>query len=131
MKTTWLIGCMCKGGDTFSLAVLIDRGLDHRQAHLDTIIFDMRCMLIAKGEFLVRFYPFLLLLCSVLRVQESLSEIRQAFFVSFLIHFVFDFCFFSCLFFFLHCLCFFMLRKRPYDSMERRVNTVAGTPQRL
>ena len=28
MKTTWLIGCVCKSGDTFSLAVLIDRGLD-------------------------------------------------------------------------------------------------------
>ena len=28
MKTTWLIGCVCKGGDVFSLAVLIDRGLD-------------------------------------------------------------------------------------------------------
>ena len=28
MKTTWLIGCVCKSGDAFSLAVLIDRGLD-------------------------------------------------------------------------------------------------------
>ena len=28
MKTTWLIGCVCKDSDVFSLAVLIDRGLD-------------------------------------------------------------------------------------------------------
>jgi hypothetical protein len=28
MKTTWLIGCVCKRCEAFSLAVLIDRGLD-------------------------------------------------------------------------------------------------------
>ena len=44
MKTTWLIGCMCKGGDVLSLAVLIVRGLDLSQANnVDEHIFGGRC----------------------------------------------------------------------------------------
>ena len=43
MKTTWLIGCVCKSGDTFSLAVLIDRGLDlHGQSYDKTNHFGCR-----------------------------------------------------------------------------------------
>ena len=43
MKTTWLIGCVCKSGDAFSLAVLIDRGLDlHGQSYDKTNHFGCR-----------------------------------------------------------------------------------------
>ena len=45
MKTTWLIGCVCKNGDVFSLAVLIDRGLDLNGQTMKRIIFGS-----AKGE---------------------------------------------------------------------------------
>ena len=45
MKTTWLIGCVCKSGDTFSLAVLIDRGLDLHGQSYDT----KRIIIGAKG----------------------------------------------------------------------------------
>ena len=44
MKTTWLIGCVCKSGDTFSLAVLIDRGLDLQIRRCNRMFFgDRRC----------------------------------------------------------------------------------------
>ena len=44
MKTTWLIGCVCKSGDTFSLAVLIDRGLDLQIRRCNRMFFgDARC----------------------------------------------------------------------------------------
>ena len=43
MKTTWLIGCVCKSGDTFSLAVLIDRGLDLQVRRC------IECFLVIRG----------------------------------------------------------------------------------
>ena len=36
----WLIGCVCKYGDIFSLAVLIGRGLDQRFKHVRIAVLD-------------------------------------------------------------------------------------------
>ena len=36
----WLIGCVCKYGDVFSLAVLIGRGLDQRFKHVRIAVLD-------------------------------------------------------------------------------------------
>ena len=66
MKTTWLIGCVCKSGDTFSLAVLIDRGLDLQIRRCNRIFFgDARCDARHHGRLLLlTFLPTLSLFSS-------------------------------------------------------------------
>ena len=61
---------MCKGGDTFSLAVLIDRGLDLRPANqVSKSLFGYAMMLSLKMQ--ISSFRFVsLLLCSVLRVLD-------------------------------------------------------------
>ena len=67
MKTTWLIGCVCKSGDTFSLAVLIDRGLDLQIRRCIECFLVMRGVMPATTVGCFFSHPTTFL-CSVLRV---------------------------------------------------------------
>ena len=57
MKTTRLIGCKCKYGDVFSLAILIGRGLDLVIFVLKSILvqFNVKSVLLAMR---IHLFPF-------------------------------------------------------------------------
>ena len=57
MKTTRLIGCKCKYGDVFSLAILIGRGLDQVILVLISILvqFNVKSVLLAMR---IHLFPF-------------------------------------------------------------------------
>ena len=57
MKTTRLIGCKCKYGDIFSLAILIGRGLDQVILVLKSILvqFNVKSVLLAMR---IHLFPF-------------------------------------------------------------------------
>ena len=73
MKTTWLIGCVCKSGDTFSLAVLIDRGLDLQVRRCIEYFLVENGVMPVSTTWSASFHTYLEFLCSVLR---ALSRVR-------------------------------------------------------
>nr|DAF34306.1 MAG TPA: hypothetical protein [Caudoviricetes sp.]DAO47512.1 MAG TPA: hypothetical protein [Caudoviricetes sp.] len=46
MKTTRLIGCVCKCREAFSLAVLIGRGLDHKISLVSCVVYTLTRLVI-------------------------------------------------------------------------------------